>query len=182
MTLTPPSFSAAGYQARILAVRPNWLGDTRVQRIASVSTCTSEDPAEQMARNALGWFDTPDAARAACPARPTPIEIHGYRVLDVAWRDAKAQPSTLPRTSAAPIPSGWRLLGYDAVSRDFTNAFECSPLACNHRSVDFAVNADCLLPDLGAAIAAAEDFCRGDNAEPGTYYVVEVWSEPCGRR
>jgi hypothetical protein len=173
------SFSDAGYQARILAARPAWLDDARVQRIASVSTCTSKNPAVEWARNALGWFDTADAARAACPARPTPIVIHGYRLLDVGWEDGHARPSTLPRTCAAPIPHGWRLLGYDAISRDGTDAFECSPLSCNHRSVDFPVNADCLLPDLASAIAAAEDFSRG-NAEPGAYYVVEVWSEASG--
>lgn len=181
--MLPPhaSSSDAGYQARILAARPAWLNDARVHRIASVSTCTSEDPAEEWARNALGWFDTADAARAACPVRPTPIVIHGYRLLDVAWEDGKAHRSMLPRTSAAPIPSGWTLLGYDAVARDLTESFECSPLSCNHRSVDFPVTADCLLRDLASAIAAAEDFSRG-NAESGTYYVVEVWSEPPGGR
>lgn len=180
-TMLPPeaSFSAAGYQARILVARPAWLNDARVHRIASVSTCTAEDPAGEWARNALGWFNTADAARTACPVRPTPIVIHGYQLLDVAWEDGQPRPSTLPRTSSTPIPPGWTLLGYDAVSRDFTESFECSPLSCNHRSVDFPINADCLLPDLASAIAAAEDFSRG-HAEPGTYYVVEVWSEPSG--
>lgn len=180
--MLPPdtSFPAAGYQARVLAARPAWLNDARVHRIASVSTCMSEDPADGWPRNALGWFDTAHAARAACPVRPTPIVIHGYRLLDVAWEDGQAGPSTLPRTAAAPIPPGWTLLGYDAVSRDLTESFECSPLSCNHRSVDFPVTADCLLPDLASAIAAAEDFSRSDNAEPGAYYVVEVWSALSG--
>jgi hypothetical protein len=174
------SFSDAGYQARILAARPAWLNDARVERIASASTCTSGDPAERWPRNVHGWFDTADAARAACPRLARPAVIHGYRLLDVAWDDGSAHRSTLPRSSASPIPPGWILLGHDVASRDLTESFECSPLSCNHRSVDFPINADCLLPDLASAMAAAKDFSRGHNAEPGTYYVVEVWSEPSG--
>jgi hypothetical protein len=172
--------SAAGYQARILAARPAWLTDTRIHAIASVSTCTSEDPATTWPRNRLGWFDTADAARAACPSRPTPIVIHGYRVLDLEWENEQARPSALPRTFASSIARDWLLLGYDVVSRGLTESFECSPLSCNHRSVDFPVNAFCLLPDVATAVAAAEHFSRGENAEPGVYYVVEVWSEPSG--
>ncbi len=182
MSVLPPDapFSTAGYQARLLAARPAWLDDPRVVRIASVSTCTSRDPAELWPRNALRWFDTAEAARAACPVVPTPIVVHGYRLLARVWEHGQAHPSTLPATSAEPIPPGWSLLGYDVVSRSLTASFECSPLSCNHRSVDFPVDAHCLLPDLATAIAAAEDFSQEGNAEPGAYFVVEVWSEPSG--
>lgn len=79
--------------------------------------------------------------------------------------------------AAADIPAGWERLGYDAVSTFTGASFDCSPLTCNGRSPDFAVNEHGLLDTAEATLEAARSFSSG-GAEPGMYCIFEVWRRP----
>ena len=83
-------------------------------------------------------------------------------------------PGALRSLSARRIPENAHLLGYDAVGADLGGFPECSPLSCNGGAEEFATNEWCLLETADEAAHAAARF-SGEEWEPGTYYVVEVW-------
>ena len=161
-----------GYLPRLVEPRPAWLEDQRVQRICSLSTCISADAGRDHGpRNRLWLYPTPEDAEEASSGSDS--VVFGYRLLDEAWADGEVRRPMIVG-SAAPIPAGWQRLGLDVVGVGATEQLECSPLSCNGRSPDFAVNADCLVETEREARRASRDFGAG-NAEPGTYHIVEVW-------
>ena len=177
-------FTPAGFFPKYVWQRPAWLADPRVTAIRSVSSCISSGPEDWISawrHNDLGFYDSPDtAAEIAAALPPDPegtLEIHGYRVADRAFDETEEGPADLAPVAADDIPAGWERLGYDAVSTGSTGFFECSPLTCNGRAPDFAVNEHGLLDTAEAARDAARSF-SGGGAEPGTYTVFEVWRRP----
>ena len=79
------------------------------------------------------------------------------------------------------VPDFWigmLLLAVFSIQLDLlpTGGFECSPLSCNGLAASLTANRYCLFDTLEAAMVAAERFSVG-GAEPGSYYVVEVWRQ-----
>jgi hypothetical protein len=174
----------AGYFARRVAVRPEWLKADAVREICSVSTCVSEGAPgwiERWRHNGCGWFNTVADALAVIP----PGEIHGYRLFGYRLHQERFHQGErlaveVPAdVCAEPIPPHFRSVGFDAASRTAADVlgFECSPLSCNGMAAEVATNDRCLLPTLADALAAAERFSR-EQPEPGDYYVVEVLEAP----
>ena len=64
----------------------------------------------------------------------------------------------------------------DAGDCNVVPSFGCSPLSCNYMAQEYPVNRHCLVDDLVTAQAMARDFATG-NCEPGSYCVVEVWTQ-----
>ena len=55
-------------------------------------------------------------------------------------------------------------------------AYWCSPLSCNHESVNHPVTADCLLANEDDGYRAALAFSR-EEPEPGPYYLFKVYAK-----
>ena len=174
----------AGYFARRVAARPDYLAAPGVREICSVSECISPGADDWIAswkHNALGWFDhVADALRVVPEAQRREFRLFAYRMHpEVFRRDARAPFSPPGDVAPEPLPDGFRSLGFDSASKssDAGLGLECSPLSCNGLATELTVNEHCLFPSLDAAIAGAQRFAAEQPA-PGDYYVVEVLEGP----
>jgi hypothetical protein len=169
-----------GYFPKHVVARPEWLEAPDVVDVHSVSVCVSPGPENWVLKwlhNALGFFDTQEAALAAIPAGAPQMTMFAYKVAPIRYDDGKPEewpwPSIAP--APAPLPPTFRSVGFDAVSKiqDDVLGFECSPLSCNGLAGAWHANPHCLLDSLELATQAARAFSLG-GAEPGPYYVFEV--------
>jgi hypothetical protein len=170
----------AGYFAKRIAPKPEFLNAPGVREICSVSECISSGPdgwIERWLHNQFGWFNrAADAVRVIPQGDPRRYRLFGYRVLPEIFKNGIRVALRIPadvRPDA--IPSTFRSLGFDSLNKsmDSVLGLECSPLSCNSLAAEIQVNEFCLFRTLDAAIAGAERFSR-EQPEPGDYYVVEV--------
>jgi hypothetical protein len=171
-----PSFVFAGYFAKRVTPRPEWLAAPHIREIWSVSDCVAKGPEDWIdhwQHNTSTLFDTPELAASVIPPEQRPaFAIVAYRFWGRIFDEGEELEldDDLP-SLPAPDPSFERL-GFDAVGRDDNN-FMCSPLSCNHAATTFQANEHCLFATLDEAIAGARAFSSGE-WEPGPYYIVEV--------
>ena len=173
----------AGYMAKRVQKRPDWLQAASVIDIFPVSGCVSEDFAdyiEYWQHNGYWLFDSPEIIQTV--AREKSIELKGtslfyYEVYEMEfdgqnWRPYQPEPS-FP-TNIIPAV-GKKLEGFDVVTFFAKNAPECSPLSCNGLAKEIRTNDHCLL----ASFEEAHDKVTNgvfNNAEPGPYRIFAVYS------
>jgi hypothetical protein len=168
----------AGYFPKRIVPRPAFLdGAPSVVDICSVSHCISDGPQNWIDRwlhNGLAFFDTPDLAVRVIPPSEDGFIIFGYRIGTVRFNEGRPEIWTWPAIDPE-AREGDESLGFDVVGKTDLGiiGFEHSPLSCNAMAAEHPVNAHCLLDDLAAAVAAAEQFSI-EQPEPGLYYVAEV--------
>jgi len=170
----------AGYFPKHVVGVPGWLEAPGVTDVCSVSTCVSEGPGDWVGRwlhNELGLFDSPELATQLVSPEDPPMTVFAYRISTVRFIKGVGQAWAWPSISPTALPTNFRSLGFDAVSKymDTILGFECSPLSCNSLAREWPVNSHCLLDSLDKAIEAAERFSV-EEPEPGMYYVAEVLS------
>jgi hypothetical protein len=111
-------------------------------------------------------------------------DLYAYRMFPVRFAHGKEEPFAISLVGVQPLPEDYDWLGYDVVSRETDAEFGCSPLDCNGLCVKVAVNRYCLVNELGLAFRLATEWSIGEYqpdgsyvgpAEPGPYYVVEVF-------
>lgn len=172
-----------GYFPKHVVTRPDWLKAGQVKEICSVSGCVSVGPVDWINRwvhNELWLFDNEQAAWSVVPGGRTngDFRLFAYRMFPVQFDKGEQRPFTIPLLSTQPLPSCYRRLGLDAVSRTCDTTFECSPLSCNYAANQVEVNEFCLVDDLAEAFRLAALFSRSEEGyEPGPYHVVEVWQQ-----
>jgi hypothetical protein len=170
----------AGYFAKRVMPKPDWLQAAVVREVCSVSECVSPGPPDWIGHwrhNALGWYDSPEGACSVGPAGELAhYRLFAYRLLPEVftatsrglwhWPDADRVTS---------IAGDFQTIGFDVVSRSAGDvmSFECSPLSCNGLAAELAVNARCLFAGFDEAVDSAIRFAR-EQPEPGDYFVVEV--------
>ena len=162
-----------------------WLPQAGVAEICSVADC--------MAKRPDGWEKRWDFNRACCYdsealAMATAQGHDGFQLLAYALVEEKLDQGGnpvpakadeifvkgLPELPDAPVPTGFRALGYDAVCCEPSYMdFCCSPLSCNGLAAEIPVNRYCLIDDLDEALRVAHRFDL-EQPEPGPYYVVQV--------
>jgi hypothetical protein len=170
----------AGYFAKSVAPKPDWLGAAAVREICSVSNCISSPPEDWVYRwlhNDLGWFNTISDACAVVPAdQRADFRLFAYRIYPEIFR-AGARHVLVVASDVHPesIPRTFEPIGFDSVSKFMESilGFQCSPLSCNSLATEMDTNEYCLFHSLDAAIAGATRFSI-EQPEPGDYYVVEV--------
>jgi len=102
-------------------------------------------------------------------------QLFAYRMFPVQFDAGEERPFVIPPSAVQPLPTGYRRLGYDEVSRSNGSAFECSPLSCNYAAERVAVNEQCLVDDPAEAFRLACLFAKAEEGyEPGPYHGVEV--------
>ena len=175
----------AGYMAKRVSPRPEWLPSERIQDIYSVSSCVSDDFADYVnywQHNGYWFFDSPEIIRQVC--REHEIDLQGtqffyYEVHN--WEfdaDHQQWQSFQPESSFVTqvvTPSQKVLEGYDVVTFCVKTVAECSPLSCNALATEVATNQHCLLPSLEAAQHLLESG-KFNNTEPGPYRIFAVYS------
>ena len=173
----------AGYLAKQVSVRPDWLKAHRVTDIYSVSGCVSQDFADYVKfwkHNGFWLFDSPEVIQNI--AHEKSIDLAGstlfyYEVYEKefdgeTWRAFEPDPSF---TTSVVVPTDFNFEGFDVVTFSNRNLPECSPLSCNHLAQEIPTNLHCLLSSFDEAEAyVSKGIFNG--TEPGPYRIFSVSS------
>ena len=174
----------AGYLAKKVAPRDDWLAAPTVEDIYSVSRCVSEhfvDYVPYWKHNGYWLFNS--VADVQSLARELSIDLSDcrlfyYEIFDLEFDEEtmKWQPfEPEPFGIAVVPPAGWHLEGYDVVSFMVGCSPGCSPLSCNRLAATVPTNRHCLLETLDEARYLLEDGAFA-NSEPGPFRIFAVYS------
>jgi hypothetical protein len=173
----------AGYLAKSVCKRPDWLKAPQVIDIYSVSGCVSEDFADYIdywKHNGYWLFDSPEIIKNI--AREHTIQIEGtslfYYEVNEKEFDGEGWHLFVPEPSIPTnvlLPTVKQLEGFDVVTFYARNLPECSPLSCNSMAEKLHTNAHCLLDSFVEAETNINDGAF-KNAEPGPYRIFGVYS------
>ena len=175
----------AGYMAKRVAPRPDWLEATGVHDIYSVSGCISKvfaDYINDWRHNGFWLFDSvsiiEDLARKhdIDMSEMTMFYYEAYETQYDAelaqWRHYKADRDFPVRVES---PEKSNLQGFDVVTFSMQTTAECSPLSCNGLAAEIATNQHCLLDSLENTIRLIEEG-KFNNSEPGPFRVFSVYT------
>jgi hypothetical protein len=178
-----PAMIPAGYLAKRVIARPDWLHAERVARIYSVSGCVSQNFADYVPfwkHNGYWLFDSPQAIVRI--ARENEIDLAGtslffYEVYEEqfdkgAWTRFDAESSFLTQVT---VPDKKAFEGYDVVTFWAQTSPEHSPLSCNGVAAEVATNKVCLVDSFYEARSLIE-IGAFDNSEPGPLRIFAVYS------
>jgi len=175
----------AGYMAKRIATRPDWLQADHVVDVYSVSHCVSNDFANYInywKHNGYWLFDSPEIMRELANEHSLDLtsttlfyyEIHEreYDEQEQSWKPFGPQPSF---TTAIVQPKYSHLEGYDVVTFSVHTNPECSPLSCNSLASEVETNEHCLLSSFEEAKQLLEEG-KLDHSEAGPYRIFAVYS------
>jgi len=175
----------AGYMAKRISIRPEWLKADRVSDIYSVSSCVSEDFADFInywKHNGYWLFDSPEIIQNIADENQLDLagtKIFYYEVYDLEYdEDEKSWvpfDAELSFETQVIAPDEKHLEGYDIVTFCVHTSPECSPLSCNSVATEIQTNQHCLLPSFDKAKQLLVDGSFKD-AEPGPYRIFAVYS------
>jgi hypothetical protein len=182
---TRPPMIAAGYMAKKVSPRPEWLTARTVSDICSVSYCLSKpfcDYIKHWKHNGYWFYDSPGVIEEVARTGSVQLSDHKLFYYEVyeqqfdedarLWQTFEAEKDF--KTDVRP-PSHKELLGFDVVSFSVQTSPECSPLSCNNLSESIEVNRHCLLASLSEAKQLLESGAFNDS-EPGPFRVFAVYS------
>lgn len=169
-----------GYFPKRTLRHPDFLPDTGVVEICSVSNCISKDPDEWInhwRHNEMWTYDNAEAAWSVVPDEVREaFDLYAYSLFPVRFTRAGEEAFAIPAVNPVTLGAEFSRLGFDAVSRSYDSTFECSPLSCNYLAREVPTNRHCLLDTAEAALELAAN-CEAKQCEPGPYHVVEVWRQ-----
>ncbi len=179
------SMIAAGYMAKHVSIRPDWLKAEQVTDIYSVSNCVSDDFADYInfwKHNGYWLFDSPETIREVAKENSLNLEntnlfyyeVHEYEYDEgnKSWKSFVSEPSFKTQVIE---PEAKRLEGYDVATFSVHTSPECSPLSCNSLATIIETNEHCLLPSVEEARQLLEKG-KFKNSEPGPYRIFAVCS------
>jgi len=175
----------AGYMAKRVVVRPDWIKTGRVSDIYSVSGCVSNDFANFInfwKHNGYWFFDSPRIIQQLTQENGidlTGTKLFYYEVNDREFDDKEGQwvafqPESSFQTEVV-LPTEKALEGYDIVTFRVRTSAECSPLSCNSLATEVETNQHCLLRSLELARQLLDDG-KFNNTEPGPFRIFAVYS------
>jgi hypothetical protein len=173
----------AGYLAKRVCKKPDWLRASRVIDVYSVSGCICEDFADYIdywKHNGFWLFDSPEVIRAV--AKENSVDLAGTRLFYYEVHklefDGKDWHAVIPEPSIpmnVVLPPNKQHEGFDVVTFSCRSAPECSPLSCNHLAEELVTNAHCLFASFEEAEVNLKDGVF-NNSEPGPYRIFSVFS------
>lgn len=176
---------SAGYMAKRVVRKPDWLKISGIEDIYSVSGCISKNFADYInfwKHNGHWLFDSPEVIEQMLREQSIDLAestMFYYEVYDQEFDDAKERWCPYEReesfTTNVRLPGQKILAGFDVVNSTQKNAPECSPLSCNSLADEIQTNAHCLLPDFDSAKRLVETG-RFNNSEPGPYRIYSVYT------
>jgi hypothetical protein len=182
--MTTSDMVPAGYMAKRVVVRPDWLRAERVSSIYSVSGCISENFVANYftlwKHNGYWLFDSPEVIIGIAREKEIDLaetllffyEIHQLDFESGEWMRFEPVPSFGTNVS---VPETKVLEGYDVVSFSCETSPEHSPLSCNYLASKVETNSRCLLQSFEQARQLLEDGTF-DHSEPGPYRIFAVYS------
>jgi len=178
-----PDMIPAGYMAKRVCKKPEWLHASHIADIYSVSGCISphfSDYIDSWRHNGYWLFDSPEIIRSVAKERSTDLagaslfyyEAYEKEFDGSGWRSYG--PSESIPTAVVPPPQK-QLEGFDVVTFFAGNAPECSPLSCNSMAKEIPTNAHCLFSSFEEAERHVTNGAF-NNSEPGPYRIFSVYS------
>jgi hypothetical protein len=173
----------AGYMAKRVTTRPDWIKAERLTEIYSVSHCMSADFSDYVnywKHNGYWFFDSPQVIQQLAIDHTLDLastKLFYYEVYDREFDDGlwkTFQPEASFKTEVV-VPARKALEGYDIVTFSVKASAECSPLSCNGLADEIETNQHCLLESLERAQRLLEDG-KFKNSEPGPYRILAVYS------
>lgn len=175
----------AGYMAKNIVARPDWLKANRVNDVYSVTNCVSDDFADYInywKHNGYWLFNSPEVIREVSEEHSIDLagtKLFFYEVYELEYdEDEKSWNQFSPESSfetEVSQPDAKTLEGYDVVTFYVHTSPECSPLSCNSLASEIETNEHCLLPSFENAKELLEEG-KFDNSEPGPYRIFAVYS------
>jgi hypothetical protein len=175
------SMVPAGYLAKHVCKRPDWLRVPQVVDIYSISGCMCKDFAdyiEYWKHNGFWLFDSPGVIKAVAKENSIDLagttlfyyEVHEMEFDGESWHAFGPEP--LVPTNVL-VPSSKQLEGFDVATFWNKNVPECSPLSCNRLAEEVVTNSHCL---FGSIDEAEMNLKNGtfSNSEPGPYRIFSV--------
>ena len=175
---------AAGYMAKVVAIKPEWIKSATAVRICSVSNCVSDDFCDYInhwKHNGYWFFNSPRDIRGVAESDPKAAkeyELFYYELYEQQFDEKAATwvsfaPEESFHTEVA-VPEQKELLGYDVVTYFVQTSPECSPLSCNNFAAKIEVNENCLLRSFDEAKHLVESGGFA-NSEPGPFRIFAVY-------
>jgi hypothetical protein len=173
----------AGYMAKNIVTKPNWLKANDVNQIYSVSSCISEDFTDYIdywKHNNFWFFNSIDLIQEIINFEGkilSDYETLYYELYEkefdesvMNWKEFKKEEDFGYNVE---LPINNIFLGFDLVSYSCGTIHECSPLSCNSLAESVPTNKYCLFDTIDDAIKTAEDMniLKG---EPGPYRIIKV--------
>lgn len=173
----------AGYMAKRVYKRPDWLQAPHVVDVHSVSGCLSENFADYISywkHNGFWFFDSPEVIKKVAKEHSIQLEattlfyyeVHEMQFDGETWSPWSPEPSF--RTNVV-VPSKKQLEGFDVVTFYGKTNPECSPLSCNSLAAELHTNAHCLFESFDEAEKNINSGAFKD-AEPGPCRIFSVYS------
>ena len=175
----------AGYMAKRVINKSDWLKASGVEDIYSMSGCVSNyfvDYIKLWKHNGYWLFDSPNAIELI--AQEQSIDLAGttmfyYEVYEKEFDEAKQQWCQFERDPSfgtdVRLPDRKSLKGYDLVTFAAQTNPGCSPLSCNSLANEIQTNSHCLLPNFDMAKHLVESG-KFKDSEPGPYRIFAVYT------
>jgi hypothetical protein len=173
----------AGYLAKRVCMKPDWLQAHQVTDIYSVSGCVSQmfdDYIDYWKHNGFWLFDSSEVIQNI--AEENSIDLAGttlfyYEAYEKEFDGENWHPygpDSSFKTSVV-VPADKHLEGFDVVTFSCRNLPECSPLSCNHLAQELPTNSHCLFQSFKDAEMSVTNGSFNDS-EPGPYRIFSVYS------
>jgi hypothetical protein len=173
----------AGYLAKRIPIKPDWLCAQQVTDIYSVSSCLAEDFADYVnfwKHNGFWLFDSPEVTKEIAQENSIDLakttlfyyEVYENEFDGNTWRPFG--PDASFRTDVV-VPIDQHLEGFDVVTFSNLNLPECSPLSCNGLAEELATNSHCLFRLFSDAEKCLSNGIF-NHSEPGPYRIFSVSS------
>jgi len=171
-----------GYLLKRTALRPDFVKNENVVEIASVSGCISAKPKDWITRwrhNELGFYNSEALAKSVLGEdereNEPAFDLYAYALYQICADAGKVEFLNLT-TDAEELPSNYEFLGYDVISKAYSDFFECSPLSCNNLAAEVPVNRYCLIDQEADAFRLLTDMgAKYKGVEAGPYYLFRVY-------
>ena len=183
--MTEQKMLPAGYMAKTVMAKPDWLQAPQVTDIYAVSGCMSKNFADYInywQHNGWWLFDAPKLIQGLMAEHQITAAALTYFYYEVyeqeydqetrQWRPVAGEQDF---TTDIQAPDFKRLEGYDIVSFYAQNAPECSLLSCNNLAREIPTNKHCLFNSFSDAKQAI-DAGQFDNSEPGPLRIMAVYT------
>lgn len=175
----------AGYLAKRISTKPDWLTAPQIVDIYSISSCMSPDFAdyiEYWKHNGYWLFDSPEVIRQVAIEEGVDLaetsllyyEVYEQEFDGEIWRPYQADPSF---STSVIVPLKRTLKGFDVATFSCRNVPEHSPLSCNRLAAELATNSHCLFDSFEGARTRVGNG-EFNNSEPGPYRIFAVYSVP----
>jgi hypothetical protein len=173
----------AGYMAKLIVPKPDWLKSNVVKQIYSVSGCISENFTDFMnywKHNKYYFYDSPDKIKQLSTEHDIDIskcEFLYYELFEKEFSESQNSWKTIePDDEVEPDvkpPVLKNIIGYDIVNYSCSTNPECSIASCNNLAEEMPVNEYCLFSTFDDAKVTVERVSTF-RCEPGPFRILSV--------